>query len=140
LHPILLIPGYQGSGPGHWQSLWEAELPGAIRVIMPSWEHPVRADWIGALDEAIVACDKPPILVGHSLGAITIVLWASAQSPKVHGALLATPADVERPDALEVLRPFGPIPRCTLPFPSVLAASSEDPFMATARAREFARE
>jgi predicted alpha/beta hydrolase family esterase len=35
--PILIIPGYQNSGPDHWQSLWEDMLPDARRVEMPSW-------------------------------------------------------------------------------------------------------
>jgi len=140
MKPILLVPGYQGSGPGHWQSLWEAEMPEARWVEMPSWEQPVRQDWIAALDEAIAACGEPPILVGHSLGCIAIAHWAAGQVRAVHGALLAAPVDVERPDGLELLRPFGSIPRRTLPFPTILAASSDDAYMAIARASLFARD
>jgi uncharacterized protein len=137
---ILIVPGHQNSGAGHWQSLWEDEVSGARRVEMPSWEHPVRSEWIAALDEAIEACDEPPLLVGHSLGCIAIVLWAAAHGRAVRGALLAAPADVERPDGLEELRPFAPIPRRTLPFPAFLAASSDDPFMQLDRAKVLAAE
>ncbi len=137
---ILIVPGYQNSGEGHWQSLWEGSLPGARRVEMSSWEQPVRGEWLATLDEAISACGEPPILVGHSLGCIAIVLWAVQHGREVRGALLAAPADVERPDGLELLRPFGPIPRATLPFPAIVAASSDDPFMRLERARGFAAD
>jgi predicted alpha/beta hydrolase family esterase len=137
---ILIVPGYQNSGEGHWQSLWEASVPGARRVEMPSWAFPMRGEWIETLDVAIADCLTPPILVGHSLGCLAIVLWAASHGRPVRGALLATPADVERPDGLEVLKPFGPIPRQTLAFPAILAASSNDPFLDLERAHGFAAD
>jgi predicted alpha/beta hydrolase family esterase len=30
--PILIIPGWGSSGPGHWQTLWADTVPGASRV------------------------------------------------------------------------------------------------------------
>ena len=140
MQPILIVPGYQGSGSGHWQSLWEDEMSGVRRVEMPSWDQPVPRDWILALDEAIDACEEPPLLVGHSLGCIAIVQWTGFHDRRVHGALLAAPVDVERPDALDLLRPFAPILRRTLPFPSIVAASSDNPFMELVRAKGFAAD
>ncbi len=35
--PVLLVPGYGNSGPGHWRSLWERALPAARHA------RPVRA-------------------------------------------------------------------------------------------------
>jgi predicted alpha/beta hydrolase family esterase len=29
---IIIVPGWRDSGPGHWQSLWADQLPGAVRV------------------------------------------------------------------------------------------------------------
>ena len=29
---ILIVPGCQDSGPGHWQSLWVERLPGVVRL------------------------------------------------------------------------------------------------------------
>ena len=53
---------------------------------------------------------------------------------KIHGALLATPPDFERPmpagyPPLQALRDGGwlPVPRAPLPFPSIVAASRNDP-------------
>lgn len=134
MRPVLLVPGYQGSGPGHWQTLWEAALPQATRVEMPDWEHPEPEGWLAALAAAVAACAEAPILVGHSLGCITIVHWALRHAAPIHGALLAAPADVERPGGLEALRAFGPIPQRTLPFPTILAASANDVFMTHDRA------
>jgi predicted alpha/beta hydrolase family esterase len=136
--PVLLVPGYQNSGPGHWQSLWEGTRGDARRVEMPNWDFPHLPDWVEALDDAIAACGEPPLLVGHSLGCLTIVHWAAGNPREVRGALLAAPADVERPDTLEVLRGFAPIPRRALPFSALVAASSDDPFMALDRARDLA--
>lgn len=137
---ILIVPGYQNSGPGHWQSLWEGSLRDARRVEMPNWDFPHKVDWMEALDEAIAACTEPPLLVGHSLGCLAIVHWARDQDREIRGALLAAPTDVERPDALPILRGFAPIPRLHLPFQTILAASADDPFLALARAHALAAD
>lgn len=137
---ILTVPGYQNSGPGHWQSLWEASLRDIARVEMPNWEYPHKVDWVECLDEAIAACTAPPILVGHSLGCLAIAHWAGSYDRAIRGALLAAPADVDRPDGLELLRSFGPIPRYRLPFPAIVAASEDDPFLTLDRARELATD
>jgi len=141
MRPILIVPGYTNSGPGHWQSLWEAAMPTARRVQMPSWEHPRRIEWAAALDEAIARAGdtgETPLLVAHSLGCLAVVHWALDGGQPVHGALLVAPPDVERPDTLEILRDFAPIPRFGLPFPSRVVASSDDPYVSIDRARAFA--
>lgn len=140
--PILLVPGWRNSGPGHWQSLWEAQLPDARRVEMPNWEFPRRAEWVEALDDALALHLRfdgaPPVLVGHSVGCLAIVHWAFTHQRPVHGALLVAPADVEREQAAEELRDFAPIPRGALPFPAQVVAAENDPFLDPDRARGFA--
>jgi uncharacterized protein len=140
MRPILIIPGYGNSGPGHWQSLWENSLRDAKRVRMPNWDFPHRADWIEALDAAIREASEiaPPILVAHSLGCITVAHWTDRYQRPIHGALLVAPVDVERPDTPEVVKDFAPVPMFGLPFPSHVVASSDDPFTSLQRAREFA--
>jgi predicted alpha/beta hydrolase family esterase len=141
MHPILLVPGYQNSGPGHWQSLWEATMPGARRVEMPNWEHPHREAWVEALDDAVLHAiheGAPPLLVAHSLGCLAVVHWARRHQRPVHGALLVAPPDVEREDTLEVLKEFAPIPLFALPFPARLVASSDDPHASIERSRFWA--
>ena len=136
--PILLVPGHQDSGPGHWQTLWEGTRADIWRVSMPNWAFPRKTEWVEALEEAIAICPSPPVLVGHALGCLAIVHWAEQYQREVRGALLAVPTDVERSDTPRVLRGFAPIPRRTLPFPAILAASSNDASLDLDRARALA--
>jgi predicted alpha/beta hydrolase family esterase len=55
---VLLLPGWQNSGPTHWQSRWEA-LHGYLRVEQADWMQPLRGDWMVQLEEAVLA---PPAL------------------------------------------------------------------------------
>lgn len=138
--PILIIPGHRNSGPGHWQSLWEASLPGARRVEMPNWDFPHRPDWVEALDAAVRRAgeDGPPILVAHSLGCLAVAHWADAYRRPIHAALLVAPTDVETPEGLVEYPSWAPIPLHSLPFLSRVAASSDDPHVTLERARFFA--
>lgn len=140
--PVLLVPGWRNSGPGHWQSLWEARLKGARRVEMPNWEVPRRQEWVEALDEAVQAfwreVPEPPVLVAHSVGCQAVAHWAATFDRPVRAALLVAPADVERRGAPEVLRSFAPIPKGRLPFPSRVVASDNDPNLSEPRARAMA--
>lgn len=141
MRPILLVPGLHNAGPGHWLSLWEGNMRDATRVAMPNWDHPRRPEWVEALDQAIRRANDggaPPVLVAHSLGCLAIAHWASEHHQPVHGALLVAPPDVERPEALEVLRAWAPIPWRGLPFPAHVVASSDDPHCDLARARAIA--
>ena len=140
MRPILIIPGYGNSGPGHWQSLWEANLRYAKRVQMPNWDFPHRADWVETLDTAIreASQDVPPVLVAHSLGCLAVAHWARRYQRPVHGALLVALVDVDRPSTLEAMKDFASIPMFGLPFPSHVVASSNDPYASLARSREIA--
>jgi predicted alpha/beta hydrolase family esterase len=137
---VLLLPGWEGSGPQHWQSLWE-QRHGYRRVEQHDWTHPLRGDWIARLEDVVLACDEQPVLVAHSLGCILATAWASVSrnSQRVKGALLVAPGDTERADLRTALRSWSPIPLDTLPFPSVLVASRDDPYCSFERARLFAQ-
>ena len=132
---ILLLPGWQNSGPDHWQSLWEARH-GYPRVEQHDWMRPLRGDWSARLEETVVDADGPVVLVAHSLGCILTAWWA-AHSPNAHrvqGALLVAPGDVERPDLAAQIQGWSPIARQPLPFPSVLVGSRNDPYCSYERA------
>jgi predicted alpha/beta hydrolase family esterase len=138
--PILIVPGLGGSGPGHWQTLWQADIPGACRVEQADWDEPRRDQWIDALRSAVTAAPGA-IVVAHSLGCILLAhLLAEHPDAAVSAALLVAPADVERPSpASECVRRFAPIPLRPLAFPSTVVASSNDPFASFERAESFAR-
>ncbi|MBM6575341.1 serine hydrolase family protein [Microvirga sp. SRT01] len=141
---ILTVPGLGGSGPSHWQSLWERERHDAIRAELGMWNTPHRNSWVTKLDQAISTAQAPVILVAHSLGCIAVAWWASL-SPQpygwpVAGALLVAPADVDRADAPPEISGFAPAPRGALPFPSIVVASTDDPWITSQRAHSLAAE
>ncbi len=137
--PILILPGLGNSGPDHWQSWLEGRLPDCHRVEQRDWDRPDRMAWIAALERDVGAHEPPVLLVGHSLGAITIVHWAMPDDRRVLGALLVAPTDPDSPNVSDASRSFRPVPMRPLAFPSIVVASSNDPYVTLDRAREFAR-
>lgn len=138
---VLLLPGWQNSGPGHWQSLWE-ERYGYWRVEQHDWMRPLRGDWCARLDDVLADCDQAVTLVAHSLGCQLVAAWAahSALTARVRAALLVAPPDTQA----AALRPFlpsgwSPIPLQTLPFASIVVSSDDDPYCSPARAELMAR-
>ena len=49
---VLILPGWQVSGPQHWQGLWQARQ-GFQRVDQHDWLHPLRGDWIARLEDVV---------------------------------------------------------------------------------------
>jgi predicted alpha/beta hydrolase family esterase len=137
---ILVLPGWQGSGPQHWQTLWE-QRHGYQRVEQHDWMRPLRGDWIARLEDVVLACDEHAVLVAHSLGCILVAAWASVSrnTQRVKAALLVAPGDAERDDIRAQLPGWAPIALQPLPFPSVLVASRDDPYCSFERATGFAR-
>lgn len=95
---VFILPGWQGSGPLHWQMRW-VYLHGYQVVEQHDWHRPLRGDWLARLDDVVSDVSEPIYLVAHSLGCILVAAWAqvSAQCHKVQGALLVAPGDVEVP-------------------------------------------
>ncbi len=140
---ILILPGLFNSGEGHWQTVWEGMLPNAHRVQQRDWDKPRRSDWVTALDAAIAAAEDEVILAAHSLGCALTAWWATLHADAVHlkkvkGALLVAPPDVERADFPDFVNGFAPMPLTPLPFNTVIAASSDDPWCALPRAQAWA--
>lgn len=139
---VLVLPGWQDSGPGHWQSRWEA-LHGFERVQQSDWMTPRRGDWLARLDEVLLTDARPALLVAHSLGCQLVAAWAahSAQRAHVAGALLVAPPDTERDDTPGAIAgAWRRIERGRLPFAATVVASRDDPFCALDRARGMAAD
>jgi len=137
---VLVLPGLHDSGPEHWQSRWERADPSFRRVVQRDWERPDRAEWVAALETAIRQSGEPVVLAAHSLACSLVAHWAASHPNRgsVRGALLVAPADVERPDFPRSATGFSPMPMVRLPFPSIVVASANDPYVSPARAAEFA--
>jgi predicted alpha/beta hydrolase family esterase len=96
--PTLVVPGWNGSGPGHWQTRLEEELRAAGREThrpdFPDLDRPDLASWLAALRTSLA--ELPPDgfdVVAHSLGA---VLWLHhvadpGDSPRAARVLLVSP-------------------------------------------------
>jgi uncharacterized protein len=140
---VLIVPGLDNSGPGHWQTRWEEEIEGCSRVELGRWSDPHRNTWVNQLNLAIHRAARPVILVAHSLGCHVVAWWNEFERPasdgKVVGALLVAPPEVELGDVDPRLARFAPVTRRALPFPSILAASRDDPYIQFGRARRLAR-
>ena len=143
---VLVLPGWQNSGPRHWQSRWET-VYGDARVEQNDWMHPLRGDWMMRLDEAIGELEAREAvlqvaLVAHSLGCQLVAAWAahSRKTARVRAALLVAPPDVERDEVQYALHSFTPIVRQPLPFPSLAVISEDDQFCEPERARTMAAD
>lgn len=129
---ILMVPGIDNSGPGHWQSLWEAEDPRIVRAELGMWNRPRRNVWVTNLGHAIRQLTAPVVLCAHSLGCLAVAWWAALERQRsnhpVAAALLVAPPDCDWPDQDSRLADFAPSPEVQLPFPALLVASRNDPY------------
>ena len=133
---VLIVPGWRDSGPGHWQTLWAEQLPGAVRVHQDDWITPRLAAWVAQLEKTVLAQARPVVIVAHSLGCIATTHLPDAAKARIRAALLVAPADPERRG---VLADFAPVPYQRLPFPSIVVASSNDPYCPVRLAGAYAR-
>jgi predicted alpha/beta hydrolase family esterase len=138
---VFVLPGLGGSEPEHWQTRWEDEH-GYVRVQQRDWDRPEPNEWMDQLERVLAAGGTPCVLVAHSLGCALVAHFVRELRPTfsgIRGALLVAPADVDdQAHTPEVVRGFAPLPLEPLPFPSIVVASTNDPYVSLARAREFA--
>jgi uncharacterized protein len=144
---VVLVPGLRGHVEDHWQTHLAAAFPGA-RTVPPLGraEASLQAR-VALLDRIVTDAEGPVVLVAHSAGVLVAVHWADRyRGTEVVGALLATPPALaaELPTgypSIRCLRQHGwlPIPRRPLPFPSIVAASSDDPLGNPVRVAALAR-
>lgn len=134
----LILPGFHGSGPAHWQSWMQDQLPGARRVAGIDWETPVLSHWSEAARRSILGSSDPVWLAAHSFGCLTALAASRGLGERIAGALLVAPADPERfsprgvragPRRKDQLSLAADLPSAPLPFPSLVVASRNDPWM-----------
>jgi predicted alpha/beta hydrolase family esterase len=142
---VLFVPGLRDHMPDHWQTLLEKKLPKATTVPRMGKDKLSCADWVLKLDESLAQIEGPVVLVAHSAGCMIVAHWAQRFRRPIKGALLATPPDFELPlpegyPTMEVLRQNGwlPTPLTRLPFPSIVAASANDPLARAERSAALA--
>lgn len=142
---ILIIPGYDGSDPGHWQHRLAQKLSSARIVEQPDWKMPSLTEAVVQIVKALQhPHSKPVVFITHSAGGNLVahamqMIKEQALKDKVKGAFLVTPPCDEALSKLQGLDPaFLPTPRDPLPFPSALVASSDDPFATLEQSADLA--
>jgi predicted alpha/beta hydrolase family esterase len=148
MHPtVLIIPGLRDHVADHWQTLLAERLLRS-RTVPPLGRGNLDcAARVEAIEREACAIIGPIVLAAHSGGVPLTVHWVRRTQRAVRGALLATPPDIERPlpegyPTVDALRAGGwlPLPRERLPFPSIVAASRNDPLAEFKRTLEMARD
>ncbi len=129
---ILIVPGLRNSGPSHWQTWFQSQLPDTQRVEQVNWESPGLSDWATRVCEEIDAIDEPLWIVAHSFGCLASVSAGLACPERILGALLVAPADPARfNEPAERLEK-------KLAFPSLVISSSNDPWVKASAAEHWA--
>lgn len=91
---VFIIHGWEGSPEANWFPWLKEELSKkgieAIIPVMPNSAHPKRADWVAELKKQTGEVDSDTYFVGHSLGAITVLLFLQdlPEGVKAGGAIL----------------------------------------------------
>lgn len=135
---LLLIPGIDNSGPEHWQTHWESQDESILRVQQRDWDNPVFAEWCDVLEATINSTGPDVIVAAHSLGSLLFVKWAAKTSLTIGGALLVAVPDPNGPKFPSEAIGFSSVPTRQIKFPSVVVASTNDPYGSVAFARRCA--
>ncbi|MBR0712616.1 alpha/beta hydrolase [Bradyrhizobium liaoningense] len=140
MRKMITLPGIGGSGDTHWQTLWERAESGFMRFKPASWDHPHLDDWIQSLEHAVAACDGPPVLVAHSLACLLVAHWAARSSSPVAGTFLVSVPDPEGSAFPAEAASFRSVPTAPLRCPSLVIASTDDPYGELTQTRRRAHE
>lgn len=125
---MIILPGIGGSGETHWQTHWERSGARTRRFQPMDWDRPELSDWIEALDSAVATAGKAPFLVAHSLACLLVAHWQQASARPVAGAFLVAVPDPTSDAFPAEAAGFAQVPQQRFRFPSLIVASSNDPF------------
>lgn len=137
---FLILPCRDNASPDHWQSHWQLALPGMTRVEQDDWMDPQLALWAARLNEYLERASRPVILIAYSLGTSLIMHWAKqAHRFNVAGAFMVATSDRGQPDIWPDAQKngFAPMVLDRLPFPSMVLASRNDPYVVFDRSESF---
>jgi uncharacterized protein len=149
--PTVIVPGWQGSGPGHWQLLLAEALRADGRQVheppLPDVDTPSLPAWLSTLRETLAPFpDDGFDVVCHSLGA---VLWLhhaaqSSETPSPARVVLVSPPSPDRSLAPAEFQAFLPPPLDVdavraAAGGTVLVASDNDPYCPEGAAIAYGR-
>ena len=140
----VFVPGYQNSFNGHWQEIWcnqfndSSESENSYWVEQNDWQNPHCVDWVEALNSLVQSLEGPVLFVTHSLGGSTVVEWSNKYTANIVGAFIVAVPDVHDANLPKAISGYQALPLTTLPFPSIVLASTDDPYCKIDRAAYFA--
>lgn len=148
---VVIVPGLRDHVADHWQTLLATKLARTrpVRSVPAMGREDLSCERrVAAIQETLDDVHGAVIFVAHSAGTIMLAHWTQHhRRDDIAGALLATPADLDRPlppgyPSFCELQDNGwlPIPRAKLPFRSIVAASSNDPLAALERVEQLASD
>lgn len=131
-HPVVIVPGLHNSDANHWQSLWQAQLPGSQRIAVDNWSVPDLDKWRNGIRRSLDAIKQPAVIIAHSFGTLASASLAFEYADKIAALFLVAPAD---PDKFSV---SDRLPQSILPVETKIIASSNDPWMTDSKAAYWA--
>jgi uncharacterized protein len=138
-YDFVIVPGFNGSGPLHWQSLWESENPGFKRVEQSDWDNPEKNIWVEAFINCLETCQKPIIVIAHSLGVATFLhAYEKTNHLNIAAAFLVAMPDVNKVGFPKEIVGFYSIPTNKLNLISYYIASENDHYISIDRSKEWA--
>ena len=136
---VLILPGYQGSGETHWQTYWEKKHPDFKRIEQNDWDHPICDEWVQNVEIAVKNAGKDVIIVAHSIGCLVVAHWAAtAHHSLIKGALIVAPPNPKEAAFPSIAEGFEHTPLQPFHFPSIIVASSNDPYASLAYSKHIA--
>lgn len=89
---IVFVHGYTSSSKADWypaiRKLLDSHYIDYIIPDLPGGTYPHANEWLEKLHNIIIKIDKPLVLVGHSLGTRTVLLYLEKYQPKVKRVFL----------------------------------------------------
>ncbi|MBI3433042.1 MAG: alpha/beta hydrolase [Hydrogenophilales bacterium] len=135
---VLTFPGIGNSGPEHWQSLWEQSNPEFVRISQRDWNNPVCQEWSSVLERTVQRLGSSVVLVAHSLACLAVAHWAAMPHSPIKAALLVAVPNPDGPSFPAEAVGFSPLPKQRFSFPSIVVASTNDPYGSRAHTEECA--
>ena len=145
---IVLVYGYEGSGPGHWQRWLQGELQRRDAAFaFPELSEPLAPDkdrWLAELAQVVEAAAEPVTLVAHSLGCWLVDHFINERGgERLHAALLVAPPSPHL--IFEAVDSFLPPPRrreawATIAAHSLIVSSDNDEFATAAEIEAIATD
>jgi len=137
---FLILHGWQGNSPGHWQTWLAPRLRAAGETVaypqLPDPDRPRPEAWLAALEAELERLPGEPVALCHSLACL-LWLHLAAARPAPGRALLVAPPSAGA--GIEELEPFFPLPASpALASGSRLVCADDDPYCPEGAANVYA--